>query len=107
MSYRCFRANKVNGLSSCENDELLSTLRTKLGFEGMIVSDWGAVHHAAAAFGAGLELVINQLKMLVCLDGALSLMHRVGPIFLKLFTFAGSPKVKMIGCMGAWGAGVT
>jgi beta-glucosidase len=49
--------NKVNGRSASENTWLLTTvLREEFGFEGLIVSDWGAVYHRVPALMAGLDL---------------------------------------------------
>jgi beta-glucosidase len=49
--------NKVNGLSVSENPWLLTTvLREEFGFEGLVVSDWGAVYHRVPALLAGLDL---------------------------------------------------
>ncbi len=49
--------NKVNGLSASENPWLLTTvLRDEWGFEGVVVSDWGAVYHRVPALLAGLDL---------------------------------------------------
>lgn len=49
--------NKVNGLSASENPWLLTTvLREEWGFEGLVVSDWGAVYHRVPALLAGLDL---------------------------------------------------
>ncbi|GAA1831289.1 glycoside hydrolase family 3 C-terminal domain-containing protein [Microlunatus capsulatus] len=49
--------NKVNGQSASENPWLLQTvLRDELGFEGLVVSDWGAVYHRVPALLAGLDL---------------------------------------------------
>ena len=49
--------NKVNGLSASENPWLLTTvLREEFGFEGLVVSDWGAVYHRVPALAAGLDL---------------------------------------------------
>src|SRR3954467_4055369 len=49
--------NKVNGQSASENTWLLTTvLREDFGFEGLVVSDWGAVYHRVPALLAGLDL---------------------------------------------------
>jgi beta-glucosidase len=49
--------NKVNGTYATENAYLLTDiLRGDWGFEGFVVSDWGAVNERAAALAAGLEL---------------------------------------------------
>ncbi|MDJ0960559.1 MAG: glycoside hydrolase family 3 C-terminal domain-containing protein [Acidimicrobiia bacterium] len=49
--------NKVNGLSASENPWLLtSVLRDEWGFDGLVVSDWGAVYHRVPALEAGLDL---------------------------------------------------
>lgn len=48
--------NKVNGTYACENDELLtSMLRTESGFDGWVMSDYGATHSGAKALRAGLD----------------------------------------------------
>ena len=49
--------NKVNGLSASENPWLLTeVLREEFGFQGLVVSDWGAVYHRVPALLAGLDL---------------------------------------------------
>ncbi|MDM7989188.1 glycoside hydrolase family 3 C-terminal domain-containing protein [Arthrobacter sp. zg-Y877] len=49
--------NKVNGIHAAENAWLLETvLRSDWGFDGLVVSDWGAVTDRAAALDAGLDL---------------------------------------------------
>ena len=49
--------NKVNGLSASENPWLLTTvLREEFGFQGLVVSDWGAVYHRVPALLAGPDL---------------------------------------------------
>ncbi len=49
--------NKINGLSASENPWLLTTvLREEWGYQGLVVSDWGAVYHRVPALKAGLDL---------------------------------------------------
>lgn len=49
--------NKVNGEYASENETLLTRiLRDEWGFEGFVVSDWGAVNDRVKALQAGLEL---------------------------------------------------
>lgn len=49
--------NQVNGVHASQNTWLLTDLlRHEWGFEGAVVSDWGAVHDRVAAVEAGLDL---------------------------------------------------
>ena len=49
--------NKVNGSYVGENKELLTDiLRDEWGFDGFVVSDWGAVSDRIKALPAGLDL---------------------------------------------------
>ena len=49
--------NKVQSIWCSENRWLLTeVLREDWGYDGMVVSDWGAVHHGAKAVKAGLDL---------------------------------------------------
>lgn len=49
--------NKVNGTYATENKTLLTDiLREEWGFEGFVVSDWGAVNDRVAGLAAGLDL---------------------------------------------------
>lgn len=49
--------NKVNGTYASENEFLLSKiLRDEWGYEGFVVSDWGAVNDRVKALKSGLEL---------------------------------------------------
>ena len=49
--------NKLNGTYAAENHKLLTEiLKDEWGFEGLVVSDWGAVHDRVEALLAGLDL---------------------------------------------------
>jgi beta-glucosidase len=49
--------NLVNGDYACENSYLLNeTLKKDFGFQGFILSDWGATHSTAKAAMAGLDM---------------------------------------------------
>lgn len=49
--------NKLGGTHASQNHRLLTEiLKQEWGFEGLVVSDWGAVHDRVAALQAGLDL---------------------------------------------------
>ena len=49
--------NRINGVYASENRWLLTdVLRDEWGFEGLVVSDWGAVNERADGIRAGLDL---------------------------------------------------
>ncbi|MDX1614420.1 MAG: glycoside hydrolase family 3 C-terminal domain-containing protein [Candidatus Promineifilaceae bacterium] len=49
--------NKINGTYASEHSRLLSQiLKEEWGFEGFVVSDWGAVHDRVKALQAGVDL---------------------------------------------------
>jgi beta-glucosidase len=49
--------NRIGGSYACENaDELIGTLREAWHFDGMVMSDWGAVHSTVKAAKSGLDL---------------------------------------------------
>ncbi|KXO91434.1 Thermostable beta-glucosidase B (plasmid) [Tsukamurella tyrosinosolvens] len=49
--------NRIDGVHASENSWLLTTvLRDEWGYDGLVVSDWGAVRDPVAAVRAGLDL---------------------------------------------------
>lgn len=52
--------NRYKGQHCCENKELMTDiLRDKWEFDGMSVSDWGAVHDTAAVAAGGLDIEMS------------------------------------------------
>jgi beta-glucosidase len=64
--------NKLNGFYGSENHKLLvDILKDEWGFDGFVVSDWGAVHDRAAALQAGLDLEMpgpRELRVKAVID---------------------------------------
>ncbi|KAB5535125.1 beta-glucosidase [Coniochaeta sp. 2T2.1] len=51
--------NRVNNSYGCQNSKILNgVLKTELGFQGFVVSDWSALHAGAAAADAGLDMAM-------------------------------------------------
>ena len=49
--------NRINGVYASENRMLLTRiLREQWGFDGLVISDWGAVYRRPAGVAAGLDL---------------------------------------------------
>ncbi|SOD73636.1 beta-glucosidase [Jatrophihabitans sp. GAS493] len=49
--------NQIGGSYACENaDTLIGTLRDAWKFDGMVMSDWGALHNTVKAAKSGLDL---------------------------------------------------
>lgn len=51
--------NLINGTYACENPQTLGDLKTKLGFDGWVVSDWGATHDEVASVLAGMDQTMS------------------------------------------------
>jgi len=47
--------NKINGTYACENKKTLDDLKFLMGFNGWVMSDWGATHSLVEAVNAGLD----------------------------------------------------
>ncbi len=55
--------NKINGIYGCDNKYLLTDiLRKEWGFDGLVVSDWGAVNDRVHGIRAGMDLEMPSLK---------------------------------------------
>jgi len=49
--------NKIDDVYACENDHVLNEiLKDELGFQGWVMSDWGATHSTVAAALGGLDM---------------------------------------------------
>lgn len=52
--------NQINGVWACENPIMHDDLKDRIGFNGYVMSDFGAVHSTAAALNAGLDQELNR-----------------------------------------------
>ncbi|OIW32664.1 glycoside hydrolase family 3 protein [Coniochaeta ligniaria NRRL 30616] len=51
--------NRINNSYGCDNSKTLNgLLKTELGFQGFVVSDWGAQHAGVASAQAGLDMAM-------------------------------------------------
>jgi beta-glucosidase len=51
--------NRVNNSYACANSKTLNgLLKTELGYQGFVVSDWGAQHSGVASALAGLDMAM-------------------------------------------------
>ena len=53
--------NLINGAYACENPQTLTTiLKQQYGFDGFVMSDWGATHSTVPSANAGLDMEMFQ-----------------------------------------------
>ena len=66
--------NQINDAYACENDRQKDVLKDDLGFEGYVVSDFGAVHSTARSLMSGLDQELNRPRFFTpaLLDAALA-----------------------------------
>lgn len=50
--------NKINGVYATENAALEEILRKEWGYDGLVMSDWGATHNRGGAAAAGCDLTM-------------------------------------------------
>lgn len=56
VSFMC-SYNRVNSSYACQNSKLLNgVLKTEMGFQGYVMSDWGATHSGVAGVLAGADM---------------------------------------------------
>ena len=57
--------NRINGTYACENPHLLTDiLKKEWGFQGFVMSDWGAVHSTVATALSGMDVEMPDGKYL-------------------------------------------
>jgi beta-glucosidase len=55
--------NRVNNSYACQNSKLLNgILKDELGFQGYVVTDWGAQHSGVSSTLAGLDMTMPMPK---------------------------------------------
>jgi beta-glucosidase len=51
--------NRINGSYACQNSKVLNgLLKGELGFQGYVMSDWGATHSGVASIENGLDMTM-------------------------------------------------
>ena len=71
--------NQINGSYGCQNSKTLNgLLKEELGFQGFVVTDWGAQHSGLASAEAGLDMVMPSSAYWV--NGNLTLMVTNGSL---------------------------
>ncbi|KAI0476191.1 beta-glucosidase-related glycosidase [Xylariaceae sp. FL0804] len=51
--------NRINGSHACQNSKVLNgLLKSELGFQGYVMSDWGGTHAGVASIESGLDMTM-------------------------------------------------
>ena len=61
LSFMC-SYNKIDGDWACENKKTLDDLKYGMGFDGWVMSDWGATHSLEKAVHAGLDQEMGRAE---------------------------------------------
>lgn len=73
--------NMLNGSSTCQNSKALNgLLKTELGFQGYVISDWGAQRGGIASADAGLDVAMPTSPLWGASGGNLSEAVRNGSL---------------------------
>ncbi len=51
--------NRINSVYSCEDPQTIGLVDKQFGFDGFVVSDWGATHSTAASAKAGMDIEMD------------------------------------------------
>lgn len=80
--------NKVYGEYACENSKLMRLLREDLGFQGFVISDWGAVRSGLKSAEAGLNVEMPEPRYFKHLAGSIphkTLDDRAGQVLAAIY----------------------
>lgn len=96
--------NKVNGTFASENSYLLKELlKEEWGFEGLVVSDWGAVHDRVKGLKAGLDLEmpgpspVNNQKILEAIKDGLLTIEELNETVIRILKVVFKVEAKQTG----------
>lgn len=82
--------NKIQGTYSCENPMTLGDLKDRLGFKGMVMSDWGATHSTSIMAGLDIEMpgldFMNEQKIKAGLANGTITMEAINNTVLRIVT---------------------
>ena len=111
--------NRINGTFSSENRWLLTdVLRGEWGYEGIVMSDWGAVHDRTASLAAGLNLEmppsntdddvviavkegrLDEAQLDRMAEGMLQLLEKACPAMERDFTYDGPHTMPSLAVIG-------